>query len=824
MWLKTKQEFEKADFPQLMALDTETTSLNPREAKIEGIGWGDGKKQYYIDWASCDFKEDVKKKLTEVFKINTIIFHNAKFDIKILKSVLNIDFPEKIHDTMIMSYLLDENRGHGLKELTKTLLKRAVVEYDDVAKTPNLFQTAEMIKDDMANYCCADVKNTFDLYTKFSPLIEKEEITLCYEKIELPLIKVLSEMELRGVKIDLALLQNLENKAEAILLEKESLIKDLVGSQSMNVRSSKQLRDLIFDKLGVSPVIFTPGGEPSTDNESLKLLAKSNNAVKAILDFREFDKLNGTYLVGLKEKAEDGILYTDFLQHRTRSGRLACVPLSTKILTKRGWKYHFQLVIGEEVMGFDIQKEEYIWTKLRGLHKGKGETGILKTNRGHGSRQGIWCTEGHRWVVKNNNIVGFSKAKHIQRGFRVLVQPKKKFPAVEKSVLNEYEASLLGWYLTDGFLTGKKNYGLGVTLAKKRSISILSQTLVGKEFTTHKYQPYSDGNWVTNFHISSKVFYPIYCKMMSLSPDELILGMDEKARKSMFDAMLEGDGSMRRNKKRYNRFGALLIQKKRTCEYFELLSISLGQPYTSRIIKLPKTGNDFVGYHLLQEELKADENSKWKPEKEEEVWCPETDCGTWVLKQDNQIAITGNSANPNLQNIPARSDDFDIRKAFIPRPGYKLIVADYSQIELRIVAHYSQEDSMMKTFREGGDIHQLTADMVGCTRKHAKCFSGDTSIVFEKGNKKIKEVVKNREEKKNIVNFYPLKCLDYRKKYNNVVSTYYEKNVKEWIRFDLENGDFVEVTPEHRMIIKRKNKIIECLAKEVLKTDEFIED
>jgi DNA polymerase-1 len=404
MWLKTKEEFEKSDFPLLMALDTETTSLNPREAEMEGIGWGDGKKQYYVDWASCDFKEDFKKKLSEVFKTNTVIFHNAKFDIKILKSVLNIDYPEKIHDTMIMSYLLNENRGHGLKDLTKTLLRRKVVEYDDVAKTPNLFQTEEMIKDDMANYCCADVKNTFDLYTKFSPLIREEEISLCYEKIEIPLIKVLADMELRGVKINLELLQNLENKAEAILLEKESLIKELVGSQSMNVRSSKQLRDLIFDKLGVKPVIFTPGGEPSTDNESLKLLAKSNSAVKAILDFREFDKLNGTYLIGLKEKAEKGILYTDFLQHRTRSGRLA-------------------------------------------------------------------------------------------------------------------------------------------------------------------------------------------------------------------------------------------------------------------------------------------------------------------------------SANPNLQNIPARSDEFNIRDAFIPRPGYKLIVADYSQIELRIVAHYSQEDSMMKTFREGGDIHQLTADMVGCTRKHAKAIN-----------------------------------------------------------------------------------------------------
>ena len=401
MFVKTLEEFKKAEFLKVMAVDTETTSLNPRKADLEGVGWGDGKKQYYVDWATCDFKEEFIKKFTEVFKTSAIIFHNAKFDMKIFKVVLKIPYPEKIHDTMIMSWLIDENIQHGLKYLTKTILKKKVVSYSEVPQEPNLFQDIDAIKEEMADYCCADVRNTFDLYVKFYPQMVEEDLMFCYNKIELPLIKILTDMELRGVKIDTNNLKELSKKAQAILLEKEALIKNLVGVDNFNPRSSHQLRKVIFEKLGVEPEKMTPSGVPSTDHETLKILAKKNSAVQAILDFREFDKLNGTYLVGLQEKAENGILHTDYLQHRTRSGRLA-------------------------------------------------------------------------------------------------------------------------------------------------------------------------------------------------------------------------------------------------------------------------------------------------------------------------------SANPNLQNIPRRTDEFDVRQAFVPRNGYKFIVSDYSQIELRVVAFYSQEPSMIKLFQEGGDIHQLTADMVGCSRQHAK--------------------------------------------------------------------------------------------------------
>jgi DNA polymerase-1 len=78
------------------------------------------------------------------------------------------------------------------------------------------------------------------------------------------------------------------------------------------------------------------------------------------------------------------------------------------------------------------------------------------------------------------------------------------------------------------------------------------------------------------------------------------------------------------------------------------------------------------------------------------------------------------SSDPNLQNIPSRHDEWNVRKAFIPRKGYKFIMADYSQLELRIMAHFSNDETMVHTFKIGGDIHAETMKAIGSNRHHAK--------------------------------------------------------------------------------------------------------
>lgn len=456
MWVKKLKEFQSANFEKVIAVDTETTSLNPREAKLEGIGWGNSEKQYYIDWATCEFKDEAIKKFKEVFETSEIVFHNAKFDIKILKTVLNIDYPKKIHDTMIMSWLLDENRQHGLKELTRTLLKRKVVSYTEVPTEPNLFQDIEAIKNEMAKYCCADVKNTFDLYLKFYPELTKQELLFDYLKIEIPLIKVLADIESRGVSIDVNRLKDLSKKADAILMEKDAVIKNLVGVEDFNPRSSLQLRKVIFEKLGVIPEKLTPKGEPSTDHETLKILAKKNSAVQSILDFREFDKLNGTYLLGLQEKAENGVIYTDFLQHRTRSGRLASANPNLQNIPRRADDFDVRKAFVPR-KGYKFIVSDFSQIELRVIAYFSQEPAMIKIFQENGdihqlTADMIGCSRQHAKGINFGLIYGLGSAS-LAKDLGIPVEQAKQYMDTFFKKFTKL-TSYISYVQTNGFYNG----------------------------------------------------------------------------------------------------------------------------------------------------------------------------------------------------------------------------------------------------------------------------------------------------------------------------------------------------------------------------------
>ena len=401
-----------------------------------------------------------------------------------------------------------------------------------------------------------------------------------------------------------------------------------------------------------------------------------------------------------------------------RSGRLSCVPLTAEILTPFGWKTHDQIKIGDTILGFDILREEYTWTNIKDIHITKDWLGKLKTNRGHDNKytKGPYCTANHRWVIKDEKVIGFAYTGQLPRKYNTLIQPKKIFPEPENSLLTEIEAFLYGWYLTDGCKVGHKRWAMETSLMKKRSIDMIKDWLekFNIKYTTSRYKYIqNDSHYVTRFYIGCDIFDDIYEKAIAVSPSELIMSLSTIARKAMFAAMLEADGSMRRGAARYDRFGQLESSSKRTSEYFELLSISNGQPYTYRRFILP-SGKPFLSYYLHVRELYANKNYKWKPEYFDDVWCPETDCGTWVMRQGHEISVTGNCSKPNLQNIPKLAE---YRSCFIAEEGNLIITADYSQIELRIAAVLSGEIKMLEEYnKDDADLHSVTgAGIAGVT-------------------------------------------------------------------------------------------------------------
>jgi len=309
----------------IFACDLESSGLDTRTAKIEGIGLGISDKQYFISFPN---NLPVKEYLERVFKNKEVIFHNAKYDLKLLLEN-KLPIPAKIHDTMIMSWLIDENRQHGLKPLTKLLLGREAKKWNDLDRTQTLFRDEKDILKELSDYCGDDVKNTFDLYTVFKPLIEKEGLLVDYEKIELKLIRVITDMEMRGIRLNIKWIEDRTIKIKNILDELEDKIQILIGDHKINILSPLQLETYLFDILGYSPSIITNKGKRSTDNNVLKKIVKEMGLtdmdfVPLLLKFRELDKIYRTYLIGLKEQVdENNIIHASFLQHGTRTGRLS---------------------------------------------------------------------------------------------------------------------------------------------------------------------------------------------------------------------------------------------------------------------------------------------------------------------------------------------------------------------------------------------------------------------------------------------------------------------------------------------------------------------
>jgi len=750
-YIKEKSELNMGEFFKLLAstmvisIDTEASSLDPITAEWILLQVKLNDEIYLFDVRTLEkkFLIYVVDLINSVQKV--ILAHNSKYDLKIIYRGTGI-LINNLHDTMLVESLLYRGIGRVFYSLAELVELYCSETLDKDVRTSFIEFKGELSAEQLS-YSALDILYLETIYNKQMEYLLAKGLDRVY-RLEMDLVPVLVIMELTGVYLDKEEWVALEKKAISdrdssykkvmdVLLDKidftsyangavladsihvpvttkkarvaleslvdASVLKDWLRG-SININSSKQL-------LAVLTKIFKLKLE-STDEKVLKDV-KDRSIIPFILDYRGFNKKITTYGEDFLKHVHPvtGRIHSEFLQNGTASGRFSCVPTSTEILTMDGWKKVNDLFIGEQVIGFDVQNYKYILTTLKYIHIGKDWVGRIKINRGHSLVRGIYCTSNHRWVVKDDKVVGFAEAQKIPKKFDTVIIPDATFPAPETSVLDETQAFLLGWFLTDGFKTGRENYGLGISLVKKRSIQILESWLIKESISytksLYKY-PLDETHYINSFHISSSIFMPIYSIYKATTPSHLIMNLSEDARNSMLAAMLEGDGSIRRDKKRYDRFGASEIQEKNTCDYFELLMPALGKSYSFSILK-GFNKKPFVNYQLLQKELVSDRNFNWKPEYETEVWCPETGCGTWVMRQGHIISITGNSTNPNLQNIPS---DKEYRKPFKATPGKKLLSFDYSQQEYRLVGAISKDPVIIDSYVSGKDMHTATASII----------------------------------------------------------------------------------------------------------------
>ena len=326
-----------------ISCDTETTGLYPRDGHILGLSLAYCRDHaVYILTDVVD--EEVEVLLQKLFTKKITVFHNAKFDLAFLEYHFNFEFP-RIEDTMLMHYMLNENPGtHGLKQLALKHTKYGNYEQDlhnyiaDYCKRNGVLKsqfTWESIPFDvMQVYAAMDAAVTYELYELMLEALNKNpKLVKVYKDILIPGMLFLKDCQDNGVPFDRRRLEEAQNLMEKEISEaieqlysyKEVQLFEKAQGKEFNPNSTVQLRNLLFDAIGLEPTgKLTGTGAHSTDAEVLAQLAEQHPVPNLILNIRQKSKIKNTYLDKIIPQLDrDSRLRTNFNLHATTSGRLS---------------------------------------------------------------------------------------------------------------------------------------------------------------------------------------------------------------------------------------------------------------------------------------------------------------------------------------------------------------------------------------------------------------------------------------------------------------------------------------------------------------------
>ncbi len=314
------------------SFDTETTGVDPLLASLVGFSfsWEKGHAWYLpvrgpmgsqvLDPASTI--EALRPILTDPEV--EIVGQNLKYDMLVLQRV-GVEIAGPVTDTMVLSYLLESGeRNHNLDELSRRFLDHTMIPIESlIGKGKN--QTTMDLVDvaQVARYAGEDADAAWRLEEILAPRVREEGLWPLYADLERPLIRVLAGMEAVGVKVDVDRLSALSTEFATRLERIKAEIFRHAGHE-FNIGSGPQLRQVLFEELKLPSTKKTPKGEPSTDAEVLEELASRHPLPRLIVEFRQLDKLKGTYLDALPALVHpDGRIHASFNQVVAATGRLS---------------------------------------------------------------------------------------------------------------------------------------------------------------------------------------------------------------------------------------------------------------------------------------------------------------------------------------------------------------------------------------------------------------------------------------------------------------------------------------------------------------------
>ena len=326
---------EKLKQAKLFALDTETDNLDYMAANLVGISFAleNGEAAYlplqldYLGAPKTLEKTTALTLLKPVLENPSIqkVGQNFKYDLTIFARN-DIDVQGVAFDTMLESYVLNSTGRHNMDDLAKRYLGHQTISFEEIAgKGKNQLTFNQIPLEKAAEYAAEDADVTMKLQQVLWEKLSKEPtLEKLFKEMELPLLGVLSRMERRGVLIDSDALFLQSNEIANRLSELEEQAYVLAG-QPFNLASTKQLQEILFDKLGLPVIQKTPKGAPSTNEEVLEELAFSHELPKVLVEHRGLSKLKSTYTDKLPQMVnpQTGRVHTSYHQAVTATGRLS---------------------------------------------------------------------------------------------------------------------------------------------------------------------------------------------------------------------------------------------------------------------------------------------------------------------------------------------------------------------------------------------------------------------------------------------------------------------------------------------------------------------
>jgi DNA polymerase-1 len=370
-----------------VCFDTETTGIDAMNAELVGMSFSYEKgKAFYVPFPE---NQDEAQKLAHQFKVffeNEAIQkigQNIKYDFKVLANY-GITVKGNCFDTMIAHYLINPDMRHNMDILSETYLQYSPQSIETLIgkKGKNQKSMRDVALEDIKEYAAEDVDVTLQLKEHFEPILNKVGTIQLFNIIEMPLVQVLADMELEGIKLDVNFLKEMSKDMLVEVKNLEQKIYETAG-ETFNLASPKQLGDILFEKLkiGGAKQKKTKTGQYATGEEVLSYLVNEHQIVKDILEWRQMVKLQSTYIDALPLQVDPKTqrIHTDYMQTVAATGRLSSNNPNLQnipIRTERGKQIRKAFIAKNEE--YSLLSADYSQIELRIIAALSGEENMIK--------------------------------------------------------------------------------------------------------------------------------------------------------------------------------------------------------------------------------------------------------------------------------------------------------------------------------------------------------------------------------------------------------------------------------------------------------------